>query len=267
MSPSGPAGDSWCVRDDQGEQDKTDVNRVDLQSCERGAVELGGFVTRWLKQRDVGDEVRLDVIDNLYFEPPDAAQKQIGFWVPLCSQQRSPLFVPIAANSQVMSRVSPTLIDMMIAVAAGAAGAFVLFLTNLVSIILAASLVFVLTGFALVAKLQENQEKVKTVIITVVLSAMIIMIPLAFTSEGILTSASRQSTAQIVTEAWLAEEDSLRLNRVQVEGDVVNVVITGEGGIPSIAELDESLSSAFGAPATAVVEFFPTERLTAVNQP
>ncbi|MEE8485901.1 MAG: hypothetical protein V3S38_05035 [Acidimicrobiia bacterium] len=177
---------------------------MDLQSCERGAVELGGFVTRWLKQRDVGDEMRLDVIDNLYFEPPDAAQKQIGFRVPLCSQQRSPLFVPIAANSQVISRVSPTLI---------------------------------------------------------------IMIPLAFTSEGILTSASRQSTAQIVTEAWSAEEDSLRLNRVQVEGDVVNVVITGEGDIPSIAELDESLSSVFGAPATAAVEFFPTERLTAVNQP
>ncbi|MEE8456958.1 MAG: DUF389 domain-containing protein, partial [Acidimicrobiia bacterium] len=341
-----------------------------------GAVELGGFIKRWLGERDVGEEMRREVIDSLYFEPPDSSQKQVGFWVllvlsttiatlailadstavvigamlvaPLMTPilgvsagivngwmsrvSRSfatvvggvavsiftawivaswaPHFVPIATNSQVISRVTPTLIDMMIAVAAGAAGAyatvdkrvsssitgvaiavalvpplgvvgvtltvgnygdaggaFVLFLTNLVSIILAAALVFVLTGFALVAKLQENQEKMKTVIITVVLGALIVMVPLAFTSEGILTSASRQSSAQAVTEEWLGDQSNLRLNKVEVRGNEVDIIITGEGEVPSVSKLNEDLSKSFGTRTIAVVEYFPSQRLTADNQP
>jgi len=341
-----------------------------------GAVELGGFVKRWLNRRDVGEEMRLDVIDNLFFEDPDSIQKQVGFWVLLILSTTiatlgiladstavvigamlvaplmtpilgvsagivngwmsrvsrafgtvvagvavsiftawivalwAPHIVPIASNSQVISRVSPTLVDMMIAVAAGAAGAyatvdkrvsssitgvaiavalvpplgvvgvtltagnygdaggaFVLFLTNLVSIILAASLVFVLTGFALVAKLKENREKMKTVISTVILGALIVLVPLTFTSEGILTSASRQSTAQKVSEEWLGEQDNLRLNKVVVKGDQVEIVITGEGDVPSLSSLNEQLSDSFGSPTIAVVEYFPSQRLTAENSP
>jgi len=339
-------------------------------------VELGGFVKRWLSERDVGEDMRVDVIDNLYFEDPGSVQKQIGFWVllvlstaiatlailadstavvigamlvaPLMTpilgvsagivngwmgrvsrafatvvggvgvsiltawivSSWAPHIVPFASNSQVISRTSPTLLDMMIAVAAGAAGAyatvdkrvsssitgvaiavalvpplgvvgvaltvasytdavgaFLLFLTNLVSIILAASLVFVLTGFALIAKLKENQEKMKTIIITVVLGAMIVMVPLAFTSEGILTSASRQTLARTVTEEWLGDQENLKLNKVEVKGSDVAIIITGEGAIPSVLILNEVLSESFGTPTIAVVEFFPAQRLTAQNHP
>lgn len=339
-------------------------------------VELGGFVKRWLSERDVGEDMRRDVIDNLYFEDPGSVQKQIGFWVLLVLSTTiatlailadstavvigamlvaplmtpilgvsagivngwmgrvsrafatvvggvsvsiltawivaswAPHIVPFASNSQVISRTSPTLLDLMIAVAAGAAGAyatvdkrvsssitgvaiavalvpplgvvgvaltvasytdalgaFLLFLTNLVSIILAASLVFVLTGFALIAKLRENQEKMKTIIITVVLGAMIVIVPLAFTSEGILTSASRQTLARTVTEEWLGDQENLTLNKVEVKGSDVAVIITGEGAIPSVLILNEVLSESFGTPTIAVVEFFPAQRLTAENHP
>lgn len=341
-----------------------------------GAVALGGFVKRWLSERDVGEEMRLDVIDNLYFEEPGSTQKQVGFWVLLILSTTiatlailadstavvigamlvaplmtpilgvsaaivngwlarvsksfatvaggvavsiftawivtnwAPALVPISANTQVLSRTSPTMLDMMIAVAAGAAGAYatvdkrvsssitgvaiavalvpplgvvgvtlqagdfadaagalVLFLTNLVSIILAASLVFVLTGFALVAKLRENQEKMKTVIVTVVLGALIIMVPLAFTSEGILTSASRQSSAQEVTSEWIADVEGLNLNRVTVDGTNVAVVITGQGNVPSITELNAELSETMNDNMTATVEYFPSEELNADNHP
>jgi len=127
--------------------------------------------------------------------------------------------------------------------------------------------VFVLTGFALVAKLQENQEKMKTVIITVLLGALIVMVPLAFTSEGILTSASRQSSAQTVTEEWLGPQENLRLNRVEVKGNEVSVIITGEGEVPPVVELNDALSESFNTPTIAVVEYFPSKRLTADTQP
>jgi uncharacterized hydrophobic protein (TIGR00271 family) len=341
-----------------------------------GAVAIGGYVKRWLGERDVGDEMRREVINNLYFEPPGSTAKQVGFWVLLVLSTTiatlailadstavvigamlvaplmtpilgvsagivngwmgrvsksfltvaggvslsiltawivaswAPHFVPIAANSQVTSRVSPTLLDMLIALAAGAAGAyatvdkrvsasiagvaiavalvpplgvvgvtltsgayadamgaFLLFMTNLVSIILAASVVFVLTGFAVIARLRENKERMKTVFVTVLMGAMIILVPLAFTSEGILTTASRQSLASDVTEAWLTESEGLELNRVEVTGDKVVVVITGEGAIPVINVLDKDLSEMFGIPTTAEVVFFPSTHLTAENQP
>jgi uncharacterized hydrophobic protein (TIGR00271 family) len=341
-----------------------------------GAVALGGYVKRWLGERDVGDEMRKEVIDNLYFERPDSTQKQVGFWVMLVLSTTiatlailadstavvigamlvaplmtpilgvsagivngwmgrvsksfatvtggvalsiltawivaswAPHFVPLTANSQVISRISPTLLDMLIALAAGAAGAyatvdrrvsssiagvaiavalvpplgvvgvtltgaaygdalgaFLLFLTNLVSIILAASLVFVLTGFALITKLRENQERMKTISVTVVLGAMIILVPLAFTSEGILTSASRQTNARAVTELWLEAEVGLTLNRVEVKGDEVFVIITGEGDVPRIAILNEQLSDSFGTRTVAEVEYFPSRYLTEANDP
>lgn len=341
-----------------------------------GAVAIGGYIKRWLAERDVGDDMREEVIDNLYFEPPASTQKQVGFWVllilsttiatlailadstavvigamlvaplmtPILGMSAgivngwmgrvsrafatvsggaavsiltawivaswAPHFVPIASNSQVISRVSPTLLDMLIALAAGAAGAyatvdkrvsasitgvaiavalvpplgvvgvaltagaysdavgaFLLFLTNLVSIVLAASIVFVLTGFAVISRLRENRDRMKTVMVTVVLGAMIVLVPLAFTSEGILTAASRQTLAHDVTEAWLADEVGLELNRVEVKGSDVVVVVTGEGDIPLISHLDEELSASFGAPTLAEVVFFPSQHLTADNQP
>ena len=352
------------------------LTSTDEDADQLSAVELGGFIKRWLGERDVGEDMRRDVIDSLYFEEPGSSQKQIGFWVLLVLSTTiatlailadstavvigamlvaplmtpilgvsagivngwmgrvsrafatvvggvgvsiftawivaswAPHIVPFASNSQVISRTSPTLLDMMIAVAAGAAGAyatvdkrvsssitgvaiavalvpplgvvgvalteasysdaagaFVLFLTNLVSIILAASLVFVLTGFALITKLRENQEKMKTIIISVVLGALIVMVPLAFTSEGILTSASRQAIARSVTEEWLEDQENLRLNKVEVKGSDVNVVVTGEGTIPSIGQLNTELSESFGTPTIAIVDFFPAQQLTAENHP
>jgi uncharacterized hydrophobic protein (TIGR00271 family) len=340
------------------------------------AVALGGYVKRWLGERDVGDAMRMEVINNLYFENPGSVQKQVGFWVLLILSTTiatfailadstavvigamlvaplmtpilgvaaaivngwmlrvttsfltvvggvavsifaawivaswAPALVPLSANSQVLSRVSPTLLDMMIAVAAGAAGAyatvdkrvsasitgvaiavalvpplgvvgvtlqaghfsdasgaFVLFVTNLVSIILAASIVFVLTGFALITKLRENHEKMKTIIITVVLGVLVVMVPLAFTSEGILTSSTRQSTAQKVTEVWIEDVEGLRLNRVTVTGTEVAVVITGEGIVPSITALNRALSESMEDTMAATVEYFPSEELTVDNHP
>ena len=341
-----------------------------------GAVAMGGYVKRWLGERDVGDEMRQEVIDSLYFEPPGSTSKQVGFWVLLVLSTTiatlailadstavvigamlvaplmtpilgvsagivngwmgrvskafltvaggvslsiltawivaswAPHFVPIATNSQVISRVSPTLLDMLIALAAGAAGAyatvdkrvsasitgvaiavalvpplgvvgvtltsgayaeamgaFLLFMTNLVSIILAASVVFVVTGFAVIGRFRENRKRMKTVFATVVLGAMIILVPLAFTSEGILTSASRQSLARDVTKTWLDESEMLVLNKVEVQGDRVVVVVTGEGEVPAIKVLNVDLSDAFGVPTIAEVEYFPSRQLTEENQP
>ncbi len=331
-----------------------------------GAADVGGVVYRWFGLRDVGDEMREDVVDNLYFEPPDATQKQIGFWVllvlsvviatlgvladstavvigamlvaPLMTPIMgisaaivsgwvrrigtsfstvgggvvvalvvawivaawAPRFVPLASNSQILSRTAPTMIDLLIAVAAGAAGAyatvdkrvsssitgvaiavalvpplgvagimfeagewsdglgaFLLFSTNLVSIILVGSLVFFITGLSPVSRMGDHKEGVRTVFITVALGALIILVPLLFTSEGILTAASRQSKTEKVAQEWLSDS-GLRLARVQIDGDQVDLQLAGEGTVPSVDELDAALDIALGIDAYVTVEYFPT---------
>ncbi|KAA3638966.1 MAG: DUF389 domain-containing protein [Armatimonadetes bacterium] len=337
--------------------------------------DLGAFAKEWLTERDLGDDMRDEVVDSLFFEEPGSVQKQVGFWVllvlsvaiatlgvladstavvigamlvaPLMTpimgvsaaivngwMRRvstsfativggvgvaigvswiiaawTPQLIPLSSNTQVLSRISPTLIDLMIAVAAGAAGAyatidkrvsssitgvaiavalvpplavvgvtlkdgsssdalgaFLLFATNLVSIILVASVVFLVGGLAPIESMRENSAKMRTIIGTVLLGALIIIVPLAFTSEGIIVSAARQSTAQRLTREWLKPETEMTVNRVTVDGSDIAVVISGKGTLPSIETLESDLESQFNEEVTVTVEYFPSEILTSDSQ-
>ncbi|GMQ84865.1 MAG: hypothetical protein BMS9Abin07_0430 [Acidimicrobiia bacterium] len=218
----------------------------------------------------------------------------IGQWVPI--------IVPLDINSQVTSRISPNMVDMMIALAAGAAGAyanvdrrvsasiagvaiavalvpplgvvglalqaglfadsfgaFLLFLTNLVSIILAATAVFFLTGYAPFQRLKENRHEVGILLRTVAFAVLVILVPLVFTAEGVLSKAGRLDGAQTAVSEWLGEDSDLRAIQVKVDGTDVEVFLTGNGDLPSVPDLADSLTDAFGTPAAVRVEYAPTE--------
>lgn len=219
-----------------------------------------------------------------------------------------PMVVPIESNSQVLSRISPNLIDMMIAIAAGAAGAyanvdrrvsgsiagvaiavalvpplgvvglnlqatfyndavgaFLLFLTNFVSIILAASGVFFLMGYAPIKRLRENRAEVGAVLRTVALAALVIMVPLVLTVEGVMSSSGRQHSAQTAVSEWLGDDSDLRTLQVEVDGTEVNVFVSGPGEVPAIQQLENAISEAFGTRATVLVEHAATSVITATN--
>jgi uncharacterized hydrophobic protein (TIGR00271 family) len=229
-----------------------------------------------------------------------------------------PALVPLATNSQVTSRVSPTLIDMLIALAAGAAGAyatvddrvsssitgvaiavalvpplavvgitlqagllddalgaFLLFLTNFVSILLAGGFVLYLTGFASVKRFVEQRESILLTVGAVAAVAVVIMVPLVFTAEGILSSSGRQNSANDVVDEWLGGTDTLRVFHVGVSGEVVSIGLTGTGELPDVALLEDELSVAFGVPVLVLVEhaltqvtrYSDSEGLTETGQP
>ena len=225
----------------------------------------------------------------------------IGQWIPA--------IVPLDVNSQVVSRTSPNLIDMLIALAAGAAGAyanvdrrvsdsiagvaiavalvpplgvvgltlqaamfgdalgaFLLFLTNLVSIVLAATLVFFLTGYAPFARLRENRRQVAAVLRTVAFAALVILVPLVFTAEGVFSTAGRSNQAQTAVEDWLGEDATLEAQRITIDGADVDVFLTGPGQVPPLSELEATLSDAFGTPVSLRVEYAPTEIITYSRQ-
>ena len=217
----------------------------------------------------------------------------IGQWIPV--------IVPLDVNSQVVSRTSPNVVDMLIALAAGAAGAyasvdrrvsasiagvaiavalvpplgvvgltleagqladafgaFLLFLTNFVSIVLAATVVLFLTGYAPFQKLKENRAEVAPILRTVVIAALIIVLPLIFTAEGVLATAGRTDSAQAAVGDWLGEDSTLTVLRVSVDGIDVDVFLTGSGELPPVEDLVDSLTEAFGTPAGVRVEYAET---------
>ena len=217
----------------------------------------------------------------------------------------APALVPTGQNSQISSRVSPTLLDMAIAIAAGAAGAyatvdervsaslpgvaiavalvpplgvvgvtlraglygdalgaFLLFGTNFVSIILASVLVFFLTGFSPVRRFIDERGDVINVLGTVVVGALIIMIPLGLTGASIINQATGTEKAHEVAEAWLEEYEELELGAVELDGLAIEVNISGTGDLPPIEALEASLSEATGKEITVTVDYFETVRMT-----
>lgn len=212
----------------------------------------------------------------------------------------APVVGALDTNSQITSRVNPTLLDMLIAIAAGAAGAyatvnrrvsasiagvaiavalvpplgvvgislgagrggdasgaFLLFLTNFAAIVLSAAIVFVLTGFAKHEVLRERPGAILATVVPFAALAAVILLPLMFTSQGILSTAADQRDAQTAVREWLGEESKLLVQSVTIAGDQVEVSLIGAGVPPSLTDLRASLSGELGRPVGVTLMVTP----------
>jgi uncharacterized membrane protein HdeD (DUF308 family) len=68
-----------------------------------GPGELAAFARSWLTDRDLGDKMREDVVDNLFFEAPAATQKKVGFWVSSCFRRPSPRLASLRTQRPLLS--------------------------------------------------------------------------------------------------------------------------------------------------------------------
>jgi uncharacterized hydrophobic protein (TIGR00271 family) len=220
-----------------------------------------------------------------------------------------PALVPLYTNSQVLSRASPTLLDMAIALAAGAAGAyatvdervsqsltgvaiavalvpplsvvgvaleaghlrsaggaFLLFATNLVSIILASTVVFVLVGFSPVGEIRKNRTAITDLMTTFAVAAILIMVPLGLSGRGVIEASKRNDRVQRRVAEWLGPDSSLRLDRVTLRSGEAIVVVSGNGEVPGIAALEQALNQGLGGRFSVTVEHFPSTVLTSADQ-
>jgi hypothetical protein len=97
---------------------------------------------------------------------------------------------------------------------------------------------------------------------TVVVGALIIMIPLGLTGAAIINTATDKEDAHQAAEAWVEGWDDLELGPVSIEGVVVDVDIFGNGDLPPIQDLEEALNDSFGEDVTVTVDYFETVRVT-----
>ena len=219
-----------------------------------------------------------------------------------------PDLVPMAVNTQILSRASPTLLDMAVALAAGAAGAyattdervsqsatgvaiavalvpplsvvgitleagrldwalgaFLLFSTNLVSIIVASVVVFVLVGFSPIRNVLEGSKAMADLVTMVAVAAILIMVPLGLSGRGLLEASQRSGAVQTHVVEWLGDS-SLRLDRVKARAGEATILLSGDGEVPDISALEQALHISLGERVTVTVEHIPSRILTSGTQ-
>lgn len=212
----------------------------------------------------------------------------------------APVALSFDTNSQISSRVTPNLLDMLIAIAAGAAGAFatvntrasssiagvaiavalvpplavvgialgagrpadaagafVLFLTNFVAIVLAASVVFMLGGFVEGITVRHRTGRLWSTLAPFGALALVVLVPLVFNSQGILASATQSAQAQDAVEEWLGPGTDLRVDDLTVAADTVTVDLHGPSEPPPLEPLQESLSRELGREVGVTVSLTP----------
>ena len=197
-----------------------------------------------------------------------------------------PVAVDMQTNPQVLSRTSPRLVDLIIALASGfiaalaslrrdipdavpgiaisasivpplcvvgaalfegalsaAAGAFLLFFTNFVAIVVAGAIVYVLMGLAGArhSSVEGRRRAAWYVALAVVTVAVFAL--LANTSMGVVKQNAQTRLAQQVVTEWAAGSD-YRVASFSLSGADLAVEIAGEGAEPSINRLDAALEDA-----------------------
>ena len=225
----------------------------------------------------------------------------------------TPDLIQVETNSQIISRVSPNLIDMGIALAAGAAGAFasvnrraagsiagvaiavalvpplgvvgltleigefglaggafLLFLANFIAILLAASLIFVASGWVSVRRLRAHINDVYVTTGLVGATAMVVMVPLLFAQQGVVSQARDQAIATGVVDRWVDATDlDLAVQQVEFSGDTVTVRVEGSDPFPDPDSLGAELTQDLDRPIDLDVFLTPTQAIryrTTVNE-
>ena len=218
----------------------------------------------------------------------------------------SPEFIPITSNSQVLSRVSPTMLDLLIALAAGAAGgyamthpkvgnslpgvaiavalapplavvgvslqsgelsfalgAFLLFLTNLVGIVVASGVAYILSGYSPWTRLERSGEQGKKSLVLVGLAVVLVAFPLALIGNDILDNLTAASDAESAVDDWLGPGTEFSVAQIQLSGSDIEVIIVGPGSAPDPDELASDLAQALDRDVVVELRVIPETAHTA----
>ena len=203
----------------------------------------------------------------------------------------------LATNSQVVGRTSPSLMDLIAALATGFAGGFamcrkdlsavlpgvaiaislvpplgvvgvtagqgqwqdafgalMLFLSNVVALVIAGSIVFTLGGYALDPSSRREANRRRAYVV-VTLVAVIVSLPLAVNSVATVALARWSVAIQDAAADWLQDEPGARVYDVQWSGLTATLdITTDDGSVPSVDDLDDTLSAAIPSFVGVVVD-------------
>ncbi|MBB2974933.1 putative hydrophobic protein (TIGR00271 family) [Microbacterium endophyticum] len=135
-----------------------------------------------------------------------------------------------------------------------ALGALILFLSNVISLVIAGSIVFTLAGYSRAAGSSRTANRKRAYAVVAVLSTVIV-VPLALnTTVTVVLTGWTQNIEASATE-WLSEVDGARVGGVKWTGLEATVrVATPDGTVPATSLLETELESALPEFVDVVVE-------------
>lgn len=205
----------------------------------------------------------------------------------------------LTETPQIVARTAPTILDLVIALASGAAGAYgasnrkvsdalagvaisislvpplatvgllfgqgdydgasgamLLFLTNFVSIVLAATVVFVLVGIAPIGELVGRESRTRGWLLTFAAGALVLLVPLALAFQGTSATATDEIAATGAVQAWLPPDEGYEIVSVRVDGAAVFVELAGPLDPPDLRGLDADIDAVLGRDVATQVRVF-----------
>ena len=213
-------------------------------------------------------------------------------------------------NSQITARISPRFIDLVAALASGAAGAFcmsrddiadslpgvaisislvpplcvvgislsaaewdaaagafLLFITNFLAILLAGGSVLAILGLNSAAMNEVRGTARRKAFALIIVAVLLVMIPLGITGQRITKETLTEIQTRRAADTWAAESD-FRVRQVISVGDSVYIAIIGHGDPPEFDDLVTAVEDSVGRPLDIKLEMLPSQILSnAENAP
>jgi uncharacterized hydrophobic protein (TIGR00271 family) len=147
-----------------------------------------------------------------------------------------------------------------------AAGALLLFVTNFAAIVVAACIVFTLSGAVPSREMIRERNLVRNGFVAAVIALVIIAIPLVATGIESARGWLRATTGAPYVREWIGARD-LEVREWTVAGDTVTLLLAGPDAPGDAQALATDLAAAFGGPVTLEVEYVASVRERAEATP
>jgi uncharacterized hydrophobic protein (TIGR00271 family) len=147
-----------------------------------------------------------------------------------------------------------------------AAGAVLLFVTNFAAIVVAACIVFALSGAAPSKELIRERHRVRNGFILAVIALAIISVPLVITGVQRANEWIRATAGAPHVRAWLGDRD-VEVREWEVTGDRVILRLEGPDAPGDAQDLADALSSAYGGRVDLEISYVATQRVRAEGRP
>ena len=206
------------------------------------------------------------------------------------------------SNAQILGRISPRVIDLIAALASGAAGAFcmaredisdslpgvaisislvpplcvvgislqagqwdaaggafLLFLTNFLSILLAGGGVLALLGLSGAAMVKITGTARRNAFLVIIVSVLVVMVPLWITGARISEDVRTEGVTKAVAIRWVAGT-AYEVRSVNANQDKVVILVTGSGTVPAFGALESELRAALQRQVIVTLDVVPAEK-------
>jgi uncharacterized hydrophobic protein (TIGR00271 family) len=212
--------------------------------------------------------------------------------------------ISLITNSAIASRITPGLLDLLVALASGAAGAyilmrpeladalggvaiaislvpplcvvgvclasgywlaalgaFLLFVTNFLSILLVGSLLFGLAGVGAQTRKEMSPQTRRGAFALIAVAVALICIPLGVLTYRSITQAQEVATAASATQAWVGAR-AYDVDSVTLEGDgTIRITLSGQGELAPASQLVARITKQLGHAVEVQVFVVPKQAL------